>query len=548
MPSPEILASDGVKAVTAGDYQDGISKLTQALKERPAPLWLLERSKAYVRTNKLDLALHDAEQALQVAFQRANRDQMAEAQVRRAITLFRIGRYADADIVAFWALRLLDKAKATEDDGQQNKVNENREYTVRLADVKESNKPSKSDGIAAAMGGLSGRSKDNSLRNQAFSWRIQALTRLEDLPVGDLARKVTIGLEKYPKPSELSSAGKAEVDSDNDGLSVSASKVSEEYSVTDSWKPIWELFVDRYAANSIRSSLYQTDTTLHVDFFIKDKPKHFTVEATDHEVTMGPIPAPRPESIRLHLWGKIKPEETKHTVKSMKIELVLKKATPGKWPKLEQDFIFGFNNIAGVTVVNPSFEQFTKFVSRLGYTDPEQLELPDFGEDRDAWYSAILGAFQARLDKSKVSAATDAPKIPITATGDTSVSQGANGHTQSKGSLTQANNPTVQPTPIASKTGSAAAGSSAPAYPTSSKKGAVNWDSLDVDADDDKEEGDVNSFFQKLYKDADPDTRRAMMKSYVESNGTSLSTSWAEASEKTYTTQPPDGAEAKKWD
>lgn len=93
-------------------------------------------------------------------------------------------------------------------------------------------------------------------------------------------------------------------------------------------------------------------------------------------------------------------------------------------------------------------------------------------------------------------------------------------------------------------------GNSGPAYPTSSKKGPKDWDKIDVDDDDNdggEKEGDVNSFFQTLYKNADDDTRRAMMKSYVESNGTSLSTSWSEAQAKTYETQPPDGSEAKKW-
>lgn len=39
-----------------------------------------------------------------------------------------------------------------------------------------------------------------------------------------------------------------------------------------------------------------------------------------------------------------------------------------------------------------------------------------------------------------------------------------------------------------------------------------------------------------------------MMKSFVESNGTALSTSWSDAKGKTYQTQPPDGVEAKKWE
>lgn len=109
----------------------------------------------------------------------------------------------------------------------------------------------------------------------------------------------------------------------------------------------------------------------------------------------------------------------------------------------------------------------------------------------------------------------------------------------------------------------------APVYPTSSKSGPKDWDKLaasytktksnsdeskskskskstpksaenddsssnnpdenDDQVDSDSEGGDaVDSFFKKLYKGADPDTRRAMMKSFTESNGTALSTNWSE--------------------
>jgi suppressor of G2 allele of SKP1 len=106
-----------------------------------------------------------------------------------------------------------------------------------------------------------------------------------------------------------------------------------------------------------------------------------------------------------------------------------------------------------------------------------------------------------------------------------------------------------------------------PTYPTSSRKGAKNWDavakdalkkekkdakdgeSATVDDDDIDDEGDpLQGFFKKLYKDANPDTRRAMMKSYVESNGTALSTDWEDVGKKTVPINPPDGIEAKKWE
>ena len=85
-----------------------------------------------------------------------------------------------------------------------------------------------------------------------------------------------------------------------------------------------------------------------------------------------------------------------------------------------------------------------------------------------------------------------------------------------------------------------------PAYPTSSKTGPKNWDSI-ADGDDEDEGDGANSFFKKLYKDASPEVQRAMMKSYTESNGTSLSTNWEEVSKGKVETLPPDGMEAKSW-
>jgi suppressor of G2 allele of SKP1 len=87
---------------------------------------------------------------------------------------------------------------------------------------------------------------------------------------------------------------------------------------------------------------------------------------------------------------------------------------------------------------------------------------------------------------------------------------------------------------------------SGPAYPTSSKSGPKDWDKFGDD--DDEDEGDAtNSFFKKLYKGATPEVQRAMMKSYTESNGTSLSTNWEEVSKGKVETLPPDGMEAKPW-
>ncbi|KAJ1831201.1 Cochaperone protein, partial [Coemansia sp. RSA 2708] len=57
----------------------------------------------------------------------------------------------------------------------------------------------------------------------------------------------------------------------------------------------------------------------------------------------------------------------------------------------------------------------------------------------------------------------------------------------------------------------------------------------------------VNELFQSIYKDADADTQRAMMKSYIESTGTSLSTDWKSVSKGPVETLPPTDTYAKSY-
>jgi len=74
------------------------------------------------------------------------------------------------------------------------------------------------------------------------------------------------------------------------------------------------------------------------------------------------------------------------------------------------------------------------------------------------------------------------------------------------------------------------------------RKEQKNWDALTTQilasekeksvSEDPNVGGDVaaNEMFAKLYADADPDVKKAMIKSYTESNGTSLSMNWDEVS------------------
>lgn len=99
-----------------------------------------------------------------------------------------------------------------------------------------------------------------------------------------------------------------------------------------------------------------------------------------------------------------------------------------------------------------------------------------------------------------------------------------------------------------------------PPTATTTRKSQKNWDGITTGIlSSDKEKttdedpnvgGDstLNGFFQKIFGDADDDTKRAMMKSYQESGGTTLSTNWDEVKKAPVEVKPPAGSEWKKWD
>ncbi|CAL9242777.1 unnamed protein product [Arabidopsis halleri] len=89
-----------------------------------------------------------------------------------------------------------------------------------------------------------------------------------------------------------------------------------------------------------------------------------------------------------------------------------------------------------------------------------------------------------------------------------------------------------------------------PVYPSS--KPAKDWDKLEAEVKkqekDEKLDGDaaMNKFFSDIYSSADEDMRRAMNKSFAQSNGTVLSTNWKEV--ETKKVESTMDMELKKWE
>ncbi|KAN0078766.1 hypothetical protein V8E54_005279 [Elaphomyces granulatus] len=476
-------ATRGDKALANSNWPVAIEHYTRALVEVPrAPSYYVKRSTAYSRRRPADggpdcsAALHDAETALILARERGKRELILDAQMRRAVTLYQLGRYGDAGYIFDIMKKKIDASSTTKD---------------------------RSDELQAAMSqSSSGSAAKNSHQQELAIWLMKIKGKLGSLEEG--SEKAVVAVKEFPDikiPSDkelkkilllqlsaLTASGiieNEEVFGKDDVASqppvkTAEPKIDPASSATLTSGPAAPV------SNVIRHEWYQSSDSVVLTLYAKGVQKD-TVDVNLHETSISiqfPLSSGSDFAFTLDpLFAAIDPALSKVSIMSTKIEMVLHKKISGqRWSALEST---------------------SKFPT----------------------------------DRTSISGTT--PPVPT---------------------MAAASNP-------------ASSQDSGPAYPTSSRHGVKNWDKLaveltskkqskaadskgkskEVDGEDEGEKSDggdsvdsdygtgdpVDAFFKKLYANADPDTRRAMVKSYYESQGTALSTNWDEVGKGKVETRPP---------
>lgn len=104
----------GVAALDQQKFDEAVKEFTTAISNFPRSVdYHLKRSAAYSRSSppQYDAALKDVNHAVRLAVDRAKRELIGQAQLRRAILLFNMGQYADAEFILGFVKKLDEKNK-----------------------------------------------------------------------------------------------------------------------------------------------------------------------------------------------------------------------------------------------------------------------------------------------------------------------------------------------------------------------------------------------------------------------------------------------------
>lgn len=585
------LGREGMKHFDQSEWDDAILKLTKALKGSPKAVeWLLTRSTAYIRVKQFEKSYRDANRALLAATERGKRGQMLQAQHCRAVALNRLGRVADAIACSTWAADLALGKPAGAPDEETSRVDADGNYVP--------------EDITVASEWPKDRAEFAKDGRRTVTLRTMMINTLKSLPTDDPNRKVRVPKKPEPEPDEVEveetpepidlDASDEEIEEppkteeERKARKVAAAKKKFEKEARDLRPPEWMDYYSKQFRRHSRVATYDSDddydhtsllqdlTRLGKEYWSKKKPRYEWIESSEKatlsiytkgaldgspiiKVSRKKVSLYNLPDLKVGSWAfsidlahPIHQKRTAWKIGQPKIEITLVKREPGKWKTLEAE-----GGRGGYLEMWPYFETDESGNKTISRPSPSRLDEMDHlppTEPSTKSYSTItefeLQAGDVLIPTpSKVNTTSQLPKEEQDQAFDLGPDLEISVPVTSKPELAAAAETTKsdkKPATASSPTETKSAGP--PSYPTSSKTGPKNWDTLDVDDDDDLDKNDPNYFFKMMYKNSSPDVQRAMIKSFTESNGTALSTDWNDVKSRTFETKPPEGVEAKQWD
>ncbi|KKZ68919.1 hypothetical protein EMCG_00090 [[Emmonsia] crescens] len=487
-------AQRGAKALSASDFPAAIEHYTRALIVNPhATDYYIKRSTAYSRLRTEDggfngqAALHDAEMAVALGLQRARREHILAGQMRRAIVLYQLGRYGDADFV-FKIVR--------------GKIGPSMSNTMESA-------------LAANSGGAAASAKTTN--KELDIWEIKVGNWMRKLEKNDERLQVTVKEYpdiKVPKEAELKEIFCKQLEESSGTPAGAVGAVGVDKGLVDKKKGVPGRGIDvpssapvlqqastaqqpsatpqAPVATSVRHEWYQTHDTVVLTLYAKGVPKEkadIDIQEDSLSITF-PTASGSDFSFNLDpLFSLVDSATSKASVMSTKIEIILRKKQPGqKWGGLEgapRPVIAG-----GKENPSPTIAPATMVSSQPSTITPSTDHAPSYP----------TSSRKGTKDWDKVASSLTKKK-------------------KNKESKGKENESTVAD--------------------NDAKEGVDDDEGVESDNSDFGTGDPVDSFFKKLYASADPDTRRAMVKSYYESEGTALSTNWSEVGKGKVEIKPP---------
>lgn len=472
-------AASAHKAFEEKRYVDSVKLFNVFMKDYPGkttPDHFMARSTALLRLGKKDAALRDADRATKFAHVLKDKKALAKAHMRRAVTYVSLGDNASAKACVGFA------EKANPDE---------RTIPVWKAKINLSSDSGETRSV-----------DDIPEIDISYVWKGKEPEKAEEKENAES----TNGTNVMPAPTKTETAA------------VPAQTASVTPAAPAETRPISPPRED------LRTDFFQTTDKITISVYRKNTPK-------DAKIAISPVSisiACSEYSWTTNLFAAVIPEQSTFQIYGTKVDFNLAKASPAKW-----------TSESGVAVVSD-----TVTTSAPASTAPAS--------------SAVAATPSVRIDHFQTPTHINAylyvsqlanytPKVEATASNleisfqnkekpEDSFVRSINLYGLIEPELLQEK---VYPTKLEIQMRKKTAGTwpelekgskeSSPDVPVITAPTTKDWSKIQLDDDSDD---DINTsenpddFFKALYADADDDTRRAMMKSFVESGGTALSTDW----------------------